>query len=29
VRKVAFLRERLAIRDADLIAASYEGLLGP
>jgi adenylate cyclase class IV len=28
-RKVAFLRERLAIRDADLIAASYEGLLGP
>ena len=28
-RKVAFLREQLAIRDADLIAASYEGLLGP
>jgi len=28
-RKVAFLRERLAIRDADLVAASYEGLLGP
>ena len=26
--KVAFLRERLGIRDADLIAASYEGLLG-
>ena len=28
-RKVAFLRERLAIRDSDLVAASYEGLLGP
>lgn len=28
-RKVAFLRERLAIRDTDLVAASYEGLLGP
>jgi len=28
-RKVSFLRERLAIRDADLVAASYEGLLGP
>lgn len=28
-RKVAFLRECLAIRDADLVAASYEGLLGP
>jgi predicted adenylyl cyclase CyaB len=28
-RKVAFLRERLAIRDEDLVAASYEGLLGP
>jgi len=28
-RKVAFVRERLAIRDADLVAASYEGLLGP
>jgi predicted adenylyl cyclase CyaB len=28
-RKVTFLRERLAIRDADLVAASYEGLLGP
>jgi len=28
-RKVVFLRERLAIRDVDLVAASYEGLLGP
>ena len=28
-RKVTFLRERLAIRDEDLVAASYEGLLGP
>jgi predicted adenylyl cyclase CyaB len=28
-RKLAFLRERLAIHDADLVAASYEGLLGP
>ena len=26
-RKVAFLREALAIRDGDLIAGSYEGLL--
>jgi predicted adenylyl cyclase CyaB len=28
-RKLAFLCERLAIRDGDLVAASYEGLLGP
>jgi adenylate cyclase class IV len=28
-QKVAFLRERLAILDGDLVAASYEGLLGP
>jgi predicted adenylyl cyclase CyaB len=28
-RKLAFLRERLAIQDADLVAVSYEGLLGP
>jgi predicted adenylyl cyclase CyaB len=28
-RKIAFLRDRLAIRDGDLVAASYEGLLGP
>ena len=27
-RKVAFLREALQIRDADLVARSYEGLLG-
>ena len=26
-RKVAFLREALGIRDADLVALSYEGLL--
>jgi len=26
-RKLAFLRERLEIRDADLVALSYEGLL--
>jgi predicted adenylyl cyclase CyaB len=28
-RKVAFLREALQIRDGDLIAGSYEGLLAP
>jgi predicted adenylyl cyclase CyaB len=28
-RKVAFLREALAIRDADLVPLSYEGLLAP
>jgi hypothetical protein len=28
VGKVAFLRARLGIRDADLVALSYEGLLG-
>jgi adenylate cyclase class 2 len=28
-RKVAFLRTCLAIRDGDLVGASYEGLLGP
>jgi predicted adenylyl cyclase CyaB len=28
-RKITFLRDRLAIRDGDLVAASYEGLLGP
>jgi adenylate cyclase class IV len=27
--KLGFLRERLAIRDTDLVAVSYEGLLGP
>ncbi len=27
--KVAFLREQLGIRETDLVAASYEGLLGP
>jgi adenylate cyclase class IV len=28
-RKIAFLREALAIHDEDLIAGSYEGLLDP
>ena len=27
--EVAFLREALAIRDADLLAGSYESLLDP
>jgi hypothetical protein len=28
-RKLWFLRERLGVRDEDLIAGSYETLLGP